>query len=636
MAGVIKGKNDIGTLYPNLLKEWDYAKNKKLQPEDFSFGSNKKVWWICSKCGNEWEAIISSRTHGTGCPICGRKKQGTSFRDGRLKKIGSLKETNPELCEEWNYEKNWNMLPEQFTHGSNKKVWWICPKGHEWEATISSRAKGCGCSKCNAGYRVSLPEKAIVFYLKKGKIDVQENARIFGSSLRDVDIFLPEYNCAIEYDGEHWHKIKHKDLEKAQLCKERGIKLIRIREPKAGLLEDGYSIEHLTEPPKNDLEYINESIKWLLEYLNIKIQSKVDSNRDMSSIRSMIERSYDEDSFGKVYPEIASEWDDKKNGSLTPFDVSKCSGLKIWWRCKLGHSWQDSVAHRISDRGCPYCSGHRTLTGFNDFKTRHPDIAKEWDYEKNTSISPDKISSCNGRKAWWICPKGHSYQATVAHRVEDGNGCPICANQKVLFGYNDLLTNNAKVAEEWNYKRNGSLTPEKMLVGSNKKVWWKCASCGNEWRAQISTRTKNGAGCPVCKRRKGGIEHHKTALANNGSIKEKCPELALEWHPYKNGTNIPDNFTIGSREEVWWKCSKCGNEWIARIANRAILGRSCPRCAIAERIKKKNKAVVCIETKEQFESLNAASIFANVSPSKIGACCRGKQKTAGGYHWKFV
>ena len=106
MAKLVKGVNDIASLYPELVKEWDYDKNDKISPSDFTKGSKQKVWWKCSKCGNEWEAIISSRTHGAGCPVCGVRKQGESFKKARLIKNGSLRETNPELCIEWNYEKN--------------------------------------------------------------------------------------------------------------------------------------------------------------------------------------------------------------------------------------------------------------------------------------------------------------------------------------------------------------------------------------------------------------------------------------------------------------------------------------------------------------------------------------------------
>lgn len=43
------------------------------------------------------------------------------------------------------------------------------------------------------------------------------------------------------------------------------------------------------------------------------------------------------------------------------------------------------------------------------------------------------------RKVWWICSKGHEWQAAVSTR-NGGNKCPYCAGQKVLPGNNDLQT----------------------------------------------------------------------------------------------------------------------------------------------------------------------------------------------------
>jgi hypothetical protein len=69
-----------------------------------------------------------------------------------LKKIligyNDLATTNPKLASEWNYDKNDDLKPEDFTANSEKKVWWKCEKGHEWQATIASRNHGRGCPIC--------------------------------------------------------------------------------------------------------------------------------------------------------------------------------------------------------------------------------------------------------------------------------------------------------------------------------------------------------------------------------------------------------------------------------------------------------------------------------------------------------
>ena len=48
---------------------------------------------------------------------------------------------SPTLMAERNWEKNNELClaPNTLTLGSNKKSWWKCSKGHEWQTTINHR-----------------------------------------------------------------------------------------------------------------------------------------------------------------------------------------------------------------------------------------------------------------------------------------------------------------------------------------------------------------------------------------------------------------------------------------------------------------------------------------------------------------
>jgi translation initiation factor IF-1 len=70
----IKGENDLTTINPTLAKEWNYDKNNGLTPEDVMPNSGQKVWWKCNK-GHEWQATISNRNIGRGCPICSSERR---------------------------------------------------------------------------------------------------------------------------------------------------------------------------------------------------------------------------------------------------------------------------------------------------------------------------------------------------------------------------------------------------------------------------------------------------------------------------------------------------------------------------------------------------------------------------------
>jgi len=211
-------------------------------------------------------------------------------------------------------------------------------------------------------------------------------------------------------------------------------------------------------------------------------------------------------------PQLCKEWDRERNAPLTPEKVLPGTRRKVWWKCEKGHSWDATIASRAAGIGCPVCSGKTILPGENDLETMFPRIAAHWDHEKNKGLSPDRISSGSNRRVWWICDKGHSYCAAVASRTHAGGGCPYCANHKVLPGFNDLATLNPQVAGQWNYELNGALTPDQVIAGSHRKVWWKCP-LGHEWKAVVYSRTSNRpTGCPVCAGRTGGSNIHPRSL----------------------------------------------------------------------------------------------------------------------------
>ncbi len=188
--------------------------------------------------------------------------------------------------------------------------------------------------------------------------------------------------------------------------------------------------------------------------------------------------------------ELIAEWNWEKNNKLdfAPKTLTFGSNKKVWWKCQKEHEWQASIKERKNGRGCPFCAGNNVLKGYNDLQTLNPDLANEWNFEKNDGLTPMDVTPGSNKKVWWKCSKGHEWQATISNRNR-GNGCSYCAGKKVLKGYNDLATFYPQVATEWNYKRNGELTPATVTFASNKKVWWTCKKCGGEYESYINNRT---------------------------------------------------------------------------------------------------------------------------------------------------
>jgi len=134
--------------FPELIREWHTEKNNELGAylQDITYGSSWRVWWICSK-GHEWRDAVSVRTlKGKKCPICSKFERNKNEGKG-ISKL--LIERHPEIVKEWHPTKNSTVDLNTITYGSDKNVWWICSKGHEWKRKVKSRTYyGSGCPYC--------------------------------------------------------------------------------------------------------------------------------------------------------------------------------------------------------------------------------------------------------------------------------------------------------------------------------------------------------------------------------------------------------------------------------------------------------------------------------------------------------
>ena len=138
---VLPGENDLATCDPALAAEWHPTKNGALTPRDVTSGSSRKVWWRCAH-GHEWQATVASRHRGNGCPVCSGRQVLAGFND--------LASQFPQIAGEWHPEKNGGLTPQQVTPAANRKVWWRCPLGHDYQATVASRTRRhAGCPYCS-------------------------------------------------------------------------------------------------------------------------------------------------------------------------------------------------------------------------------------------------------------------------------------------------------------------------------------------------------------------------------------------------------------------------------------------------------------------------------------------------------
>ena len=354
-------KNNLELAFPEISEEWDKEKNRDKQPRDYTAHSDQYAWWLCSTCGHSWSAKIGNRTSlGRGCPLCSNNIVVTGKND--------LATTHPYLSMEWHPTKNNQLTPEDVTYGSGKKIWWLCPNNHEYDATILHRAHGTECPKCNDGRQTSFAEQAVYFYIKQLYPDAlnRYTAKFLGRM--ELDIFIPSIKLAIEYDGEAWHKkntIKREE-RKYQLCKENGIKLIRLREKMpefpSDIADDMFGMERLYEP-KNLEQMLGELLKRINYSETWMLRCPIDIN--VSRDRPEILR-YKTDlktrSLKYLYPEIVKEWHLTKNGNQLPEHFQPGTDHKAWWDCPdCGNVYEAAIGKRTGGisgsckTGCPKC-----------------------------------------------------------------------------------------------------------------------------------------------------------------------------------------------------------------------------------------------------------------------------------------
>lgn len=569
----LSDKNRLSIKYPSVAKEWNNNRNKGLKPRDISFGSNKKVWWQCKK-GHEWEQSIKTRTNGgqiRPCPKCPKKIKR------KIKKGNLLFERSPNIALEWNYKRNTTVNPNEVSYSSNKKVWWICSRGHEWEATPNNRInKKSRCPECS--YGISQPEMRIFSELStlfeaKNRYKINKN---------EIDIYLPDQKIGIEFDGYYWHKDKlKKDKEKNKFFKDIGITIYRIREKPLKKISPFDLIINQNSVTK---ETINKLLKSLKK--SLKDDDKKNIDKYISKKKYVNQSKFNE--LLSYYPapekdksvlianqKLAKEWDYEKNKPLKPEMVSIGSEVEVWWKCTKGHKWKKSPKYRNRAPKCPTC-----IETNNRLDLAMPKVALRWHPSKNGDLKPSDFYSKSSKVVWWKCSDKHECKGAIASRVKGINctNCPITdlkeRKEKRIKNFikrnnSGLLSKNFDLMKFWDYEKNAGLKVELITENSNQKVWWRCPE-GHKWEAHPQQMKTKKNKCSECH-------------SNARKLQKVFPKIAKEFHPTKNKNIKLEDIFYGSKIKIWWRCQQ-DHEWEMRVNNRTSQGQGCPFCQ-----KNKNK-----------------------------------------------
>jgi len=415
---VVQGSTDITTTSPELAAQWHPTRNER-QPSEVSAGSSFKAWWICS-AGHQWQAAVSDRSSGRGCPVC----SGNRVMAG----INDLLTLNPEVAPEWHPTRN-DRNPSDVSPGSEYRAWWSCSEhGHEWQAAVNSRSRGSGCPYC-AGTRVLpgfndlatlSPELAAEWHPIRNDVGPDGVAR---SAARRA-----WWACSAH--GHEWEATVN-DRANGRGCPYcggdrvlAGFNDLASRHP--AVAAEWHPIRNVSGPD-TVTPGTARMVWWTCaagHEWEARVYSRVAGRGCPICAGKKVLAGFND--LATTDPKLSAEWHPTRN-ALLPADLTAGMTTKVWWRCASGHEWEARANHRTRGAGCPTCANRKVHPGFNDLASARPDLAAEWHLTRNT-VAPDEVTVHTSRKVWWLCSaEGHEWEATVGSRSA-GNGCPSCAS----------------------------------------------------------------------------------------------------------------------------------------------------------------------------------------------------------------
>ena len=499
-------------------------------PATVTAGSNKKKSWRCGEL-HHWDATTSDRVRGQGCPFCAGKRAWPGFND--------LATLNPSLAAQ---ASGWD--PSTTTLGSGSERLWECHKGHQWLARVADRSNGNGCPFCS-GLR-TIP----------GVDDLATTHPLLASEAHGWDPLMLKAgsNKHVEWKCPRGHlyatALHSRALQgtSCPICANQqllvGYNDLATTHPELAAQADGWD-------PTTVVSGTSKKLRWICEAghsWNANVSSRTLQRTGCPiCANKQVLAGYND--LATTHPELAAQAD-----GWDPTTAIAGNHKQFLWKCTKGHSWLASLTNRTSHgSNCPICANKQVLAGYNDLATTHPEMAAQAD-----GWDPTTVTANSAKKRMWKCDQGHSWLLPVDGRRKGLVGCPICANQQLLVGYNDLATTHPELALEadgWD--------PKTVIAGSKKKANWKCEK-GHRWSAVLHNRNK-GIGCPICS--------NKQLLVGYNDLATTHPELALEADGWD-----PKTVNAGTPKKAKWICEQ-GHRWSSVIASRSRLGIGCPSCA---------------------------------------------------------
>ena len=469
-----------------------------------------------------------------------------------------------DLLDEWDYDKNGELTPDDVSYGSGKKVWWKCSKGHEWQARVDSRNKRNGCPHCSGRTTIIGVNDLATTHPEL----VKEWHPTKNGDLKPTNVMAGSHKKVwwIGRCGHEWEALirdKAKRLYGCPVCTGKrilvGFNDLATTHPE--LAKEWHPTKNGKLKPENVVSNGKKKVWWICkhghEYEALIIHRKNGMGCPVCAGKRILVGFND---LATTHPEVAKEWHPTKNGKLKPTEVTSHSNKSAWWMCEHGHEWKTNIGNRtkFKNTNCPYCSSNGmskpeiTLLYYIkkyancEIHHRYNDFGFELDIyipSIKTAIEYDGVYYHKNRvKADFLKNELCKKLGIKLYRIRE-NGLSSLNDTSINFFYNPH-----------NITEFETLINTIIITLFHKQI-------------NVDIKKDNAAiNCLVS----------TTEKAN--SIMTTHPHLIAEWHPTKNKSLKPEHVTAGSNKKVWWMC-KYGHEWEAVVSSRTIANRRCPYCS---------------------------------------------------------
>jgi len=348
----------------------------------------------------------------------------------------------PDLCKEWDYEKNYPLIPEDFCCNARKRVWWKNKNGKEWQSTIVNR------NKAKLEPNKLDPNKSLAF--KYPKLIKEWHSTKNGK--------LTPYKISYGSGKKVWWKCKDGHEWEREICA-RTIGGATCPYCSGHRVSDKNRFSLMFPQLLKEWDFNKNSVDphmipvcstykalWKCKNGHSYPALVYSRTKNGSGCPYCSNQKVDKSNcIAKTHPNLIKNWHPTKNGKLTPYNLVIGSEKVIHWICDNGHEYEakpsdkksnysrkDRKKYKRHNRGeCPYCNGVKVCKE-TCLATVNPALAKEWHPTKN-SLTPDDVFPNTSKIFWWKGKCGHEWPSSVNNRNQ-GNGCPICSKILLLDG----------------------------------------------------------------------------------------------------------------------------------------------------------------------------------------------------------